>query len=212
MKIRNLISGLFGLMGIGAAVAGICLSFHNMHADPVLLAQPEAARTRVEFVLDAVCEGDYVLASSGIQGTPNLGMDRPASGEVGDLIWNAFLDSITYELDGECYATDSGIAQNVVIRTMDISSVTAPLRDSSQALLAQRVAEAEDTSELYDEKGDYREDLVMSVLYEAAQLALEGDVQYLEWEVRLDLVYDNGQWWVLPETELLSAISGGIVK
>lgn len=212
MKLRNLVSGLFALLGIGAATAGIYLSLNNLNALPVLLVQPEEAKAKVVSVMDAVCEGDYALASGGMHGTPNLGMDRPAEGAVGDMIWNAFLDSISYELDGECYATDSGIAQDVVIRTLDMNSVTSQLRQRSQALLAQRVAEAEDTSELYDENNEYREDLVMDVLYEATEQALEEDAQYLTWEIHLNLIYDRGRWWVLPETELLRAISGGIVK
>ena len=207
-----MLSGLFALLGAGAAAAGIYLSLSNMHAAPVLLVQPEEAREQVVSVLDAVCDGNYALASLGMQGTPDLGVNRDAQGEVSNLIWDAFLDSITYELEGECYATDSGIAQNVVIRTLELDSVTARLRERSQTLLAQRVEQAEDTSELYDENNEYREDLVMDVLYEAAQQALQEDVRYVTREVRLNLVYENGQWWVLPETELLRAISGGLVK
>jgi len=212
MKIRNMLSGLFALLGVGAAAAGIYLSLHNMNAAPRLLVQPEEAKAQVVSVMDAICEGDYALASLGMQGTPNLGMDRNAQGEVGDLIWNTFLDSISYELDGACYATDSGIAQNVVIRTLELNSVTENLRDRSQTLLAQRVEQAEDTSELYDENNEYREDLVMEVLLEATRQALEEDARYVTWNVRLNLVYENGQWWVLPEQELLRAISGGLVK
>lgn len=212
MKIRNLLSGLFALLGMGAAAAGIYLSLHNMNASPVLLVQPEEAKAKVVSVLDAVCDGDYAQASLGMQGTPDLGVDRAAEGQVGNLIWNAFLDSISYELEGECYATDSGIAQNVVIRTLELNSVTEKLREHSQAMLAQRVEQAEDTSELYDENNEYREELVMEVLLEAAKQALAEDVRYVTWEIRLNLIYDNGQWWVLPEQELLRAISGGLVK
>lgn len=212
MKIRNLLSALFALLGMGAATAGIYLSLSSMHATPILLTQPGAAKAKVESVMDAISEGDYTAASLGIQGTPNLGVDRVAESAVGDLIWGAFLDSITYQLDGECYATDSGISQNVVIRTLEIASVTESLRDRSQTLLAQRVEEAEDTSELYDENNEYREDLVMDVLYAAAQQAIEEDARYVTWEIRLDLVYENNRWWVLPSMEFLQAISGGMVK
>ena len=212
MKIRNLLSALFALLGMGAAIAGIYLSLSSMHATPILLTQPGAAKAKVESVMDAISEGDYTAASLGIQGTPNLGVDRVAESAVGDLIWGAFLDSITYQLDGECYATDSGISQNVVIRTLEIASVTESLRDRSQTLLAQRVEEAEDTSELYDENNEYREDLVMDVLYAAAQQAIEEDARYVTWEIRLDLVYENNRWWVLPSMEFLQAISGGMVK
>lgn len=212
MKARNFFSGLFGLLGICAAAAGIYLAFTNMHAEPVLVTPPEAAVEQVQIVLDAVCAGDYVTAGNEMYGTPNLGADREAADDVGQLIWDAYVDSLSYELVGQCYATDSGVAQNVTVSGLDINSVTATLRERSQILLEQRVAEAEDTSELYDENNDYREDLVMAVLYEAAQQALAEDASYSTVNLQLNLVYDDGQWWVLPETDLLSAIAAGVLN
>ena len=76
----------------------------------------------------------------------------------------------------------------------------------------QRVAEAEDPGEVYDENNDYREDLVMEVLQTAAREALQSDAREISWEITLNLVYENGQWWIMPEQTLLEAISGGILK
>lgn len=212
MKKIKLFSGFFGLLGACAAAAGIYLAFSSMHASPVLLTPPEAAREQVEIVLDAVCAGDYAAAGREMYGTPDLGVDRDAADEVGILIWNAFVDSLSYELEGDCYATDSGVAQDVTITCLDIDSVTANLRERSQTLLEQRVANAEDTAEVYAEGGEYREDVVMAVLYEAAQQALEEDAAAETVQLQLNLVYSGEQWWVLPETGLLNVISGGLVQ
>jgi len=95
---------------------------------------------------------------------------------------------------------------------MDIGSVTDVQGERSQALLEARVEQAKDPSELYDENNNFREDLVMDVLYEAAQQALTQDAQEKTWEITVNLVYENGQWWVQPEAALLEAISGGILK
>lgn len=212
MKMKKFLSGLFGLLGLCAAAAGIYLAFSNLNADPVLVTQPEAAREQVVTVLDAVCAGGYAAAGQEMYGTPDLGVDREAADEVGVLIWDAFVDSLSYELKGECYAVDDGVAQKVAISCLKIDSVTATLRERSQALLEQRVAEAEDTSELYDGTGEYREDLVMDVLRQAARQALAEDAVYETVQVQVNLVYKNGQWWVVPDTALLNVISGGMVK
>ena len=212
MKMKKFLSGLFGLLGLCAAAAGIYLAFSNLNAEPVLVTQPEAAREQVVTVLDAVCTGDYSAAGTGMYGTPDLGVDREAADEVGVMIWDAFVDSLSYELQGECYAVDDGVAQKVAISCLNIDSVTATLRERSQALLEQRVAEAEDTSELYDGSGEYREDLVMDVLRQAARQALAEDAVYETVQVQVNLVYKNGQWWVVPDTALLNVISGGMVK
>ena len=144
-------------------------------------------------------------------GKPSLGVDREAADRVGVLIWDAFGDSVSYELVGECYTTADGLAQDLTVTTLDIKSVTAQLRSRSQALLEQRVAEAEDTADIYDEKNEYREDFVMDVLYDAAVQALEEDAVEKTVELTIKLSYSDGSWWVIADENLLSAISGGIL-
>ena len=82
----------------------------------------------------------------------------------------------------------------------------------SQSLLEQRVAEAEDVTQIYDENNDYREDFVMDVLYDAAKMALEQDGEVVELDITMDLVYGEDRWLVIPSEELLRAISGGILN
>jgi hypothetical protein len=130
---------------------------------------------------------------------------------VGVLIWEAFCDSMRYELVGECYATEDGLAQNVVFSCIDITSVTETLKDRSQDLLEQRVEEAEDLEEVYDEDLQYREDFVMDVLYDAAVAALKEDAQTITAELTVNMAYQNGQWWIIADKALLDAISGGVL-
>ncbi len=212
MRKMNFFSGLFGLLGFCAAGLGLFLALYNLDAKPLLLTSPEAARNQLTQTMDALCEGDYGTAGETLYGKPNFGMDREAAEPVSALVWDAFLESLSYELAGECYTTDSGLAQDVVLQGLDIASVTANLGQRSQDLLTQRLQEAENPSELYDENNDFREDLVMEVLYEAAQDALEEDAAMKTWEITVNLVYEGGQWWVKPETALLEAVSGGILK
>ena len=40
--------------------------------------------------------------------------------------------------------------------------------------------------------------------------ALEEDAKSKEQTLTVNLVYKKGQWWVVPDQALLSAISGGI--
>lgn len=205
-------SGLFGFLGIALAAAGVYLALTNQNAGPVLKEQPESARVRVSTMLDALCDGDYAAVSDCLYGTPSLGMDREAADEVGRLFWNAMADSYTYEILGDFHATDSGVSMDVTITALDIDTVTVNLRERAQTLLEQRIQEAEDTSEIYDENNEYREDFVMDALFDAAQDALEQDAGTVTWNITLNLIYEDGQWWIMPENALLQAISGGILK
>lgn len=207
---RKLFSGIFGLLGGLLLAATVFLSFYALDASPMLLTAPEDALTQSEAMMAAVARGDFADAAARMQGQPDLGADREPADEVGKMIWTAFLESIRYEFAGECYATDSGVARDVTVETLDISGVTASLRQRSQTLLNQRVAAAEDVEQIYDENGDYREDFVMEVLHDAARQALEEDAVSVSRELTLNLVYGQGQWWVVPDAALLAAISGGI--
>ena len=205
-------SGVFGLMALVLTVAGIYLAVANRNASPVLAKQPEAARVRVQTMLDALCRGEYDTVSSCLYGTPELGMEGQAADRVGQLFWEALGESFSYEVLGDFHATDSGVALDVTISALDLNAVTANLRQRAQSLMEERIARAEDTSELYDENNEYREEFVLDSLYAAAREALAEDAGTIRWDLTLNLIYENGQWWILPEQELLKALSGGILN
>lgn len=212
MRKMGFFSVLFGLLGLFAAGAGIFLALTNRDAGPVLVEQPQAARDRVQTMLDALCEGDWNTVSSSLYGTPDLGLDRDAADPVGQLFRQAVEDSYTYELAEDFHATDSGVSLNVVITALDLDCVTVNLRDRAQAKLEQRIREADDPDEVYDENNEFREEFVMGALYDAALEALEQDAQTISWEITLNLIYQNDRWWIMPEQTLLEAISGGILS
>lgn len=208
---KKILSLIFVIIGIAAAVFAVNLSLENKDADPVLVSPPEEAKLQVVGLMDAVCAADFDKASTYLQGQPELGVDRDATDPVGELIWEALCDSMSYELVGECYATEEGLAQNLTVSYMDITSVTATLKQRSEALLEQRVAEAEDIYDVYDENMQYREDVVMEVLYAAAQDALAEDATTTTVDLTVNMVYQNEIWWIIADTNLLDAISGGIL-
>jgi len=209
--IKKLLSVIFIIVGLAAAAAAVYLGMSYKDADPVLLAPPEDAKLQVIGMMDAVCEGDFAAASTYMQGQPDLGVDREATDPVGVLIWNALCDSMSYELVGDCYGTEEGLAQDLTVSYMDITSVTAVLKDRAQAMLEKRVDEAEDLDEVYDENLQYREDFVMSVLYDAAEVALAEDAVTTSMDLTVNMVYQNETWWIIADRNLLDAISGGIL-
>lgn len=215
MKIKKFFTGmfavLFAVLGICTASAAVYIGLNFTDRDPYLLSPPTEARGRVVEMMDAVCDGDYDRASGFMLGKPQLGVDRAAADPVGVLIWDAFRDSLSYELVGECYTTSEGLAQDITVTALDIASVTGQLRQRSQELLEKRVAEAEDTADIYDENNEYREDFVMTVLYDAAKQALKTDAAARTVELTIRLSYQDGAWYVAADTGLLDAISGGIL-
>lgn len=208
---RVLIVLVFAVLAACTAAAGFYLSFENLEAMPVMVERPASAEQRVYALADAVNDSDYDTISALLYGNPNLGIDREAADDVGVLFWEALEDSREFELIGECYATESGLAWDAKLTCLDLGSVTVNLRQRAQTMLEERVAAAEDTSEVYNENNDYKEEFVMAVLYDAAKDALAEDARTVTYEFTLNLIFTNGQWWIMPEGTLMKAISGGIL-
>ena len=206
---NKLIAAVFGIMGICLAVGTVFLSLSMRNAPVVMLSEARGARKCAELLLDAVCRGEYQNAEGLLLGSPDLGADREAKDAVGVLLWDAFTGSMEYTLEGDCYASENGIAQDVTITALDFASVTGVLKERSEALLTERVENAQDMSQVYDADNNYREEFVMEVLYDAAAQALQEDASTTTRELTLHLVYQQGQWWVKPDRALISAISGG---
>jgi hypothetical protein len=205
-------SGLFGLLALILACAGIYLAFSNREASPVLVKQPQEAREQVQTMLDALCDGDHETVSRCLYGTPDLGMEGQAADRVGQLFWEALGASFSYEIPGDFHATDSGVALDVTISALDMGAVTVNLRERARVLMENRIQEAENTDQIYDENNEYREDFVMDALYDAALEALEQDAKTITWDLTLNLIYENGQWWIMPDQALLKALTGGILN
>lgn len=208
----RVLSGLFAVLGLTAAALGIWLGLGSVDAAPVLLREPEAVPERVEQMLELVSAGDYNGAGKLMQGQPDFGADREAADEAGRILWDAFVSGFSYRLEGECYATDSGVAQDVVITRLEPDSVTAGLRDRIRSVLEKRLETAEDVSEVYDENNNFREEVVAEALLEALKEAIREDASYTGVTVTVTLVWRDGSWWIVPEEGLIRAITGGIVS
>jgi hypothetical protein len=150
--------------------------------------------------------------SATLYGKPELDSGREPTLAVGGVLWEAFRESLHCEFTGSCYATQSGISREVTVTALDISQVMEPLKRRSDALMTQRAENAEDPDTVYDENNGYREDFVMEVLCEAAQEVLAQQEYLTSRTLTLNLVYEDGQWWILPDQEMINILSGKLGK
>lgn len=212
MKKNKAFAAMYALMGAILAVGTIYISAASRNVLPAVLAQPEEAAICAEAFLDTVCAGDFAGAGERLYGSSQLVSDAEPENVASQRIWDAFAGSLRYTLLGEPYASENGMCQQVQLTGLDIPSVTEHLKDYAQELLTQKVAQAEDMDEVYDDGGSYREEFVMDILLEATEQALEQNAADRTWELTLGLKYENGQWWVVPDAELIRALSGGIQR
>lgn len=210
MKKPGIAAYIFSFLTALFCTCAIVAVLFFREAKPVMFLNTEDASNQVCILMDAVCSGDFEQAEELMYGQPDLGVDRKPADFVGEMIWQTYVSSLDYQLVGEVYATDAGIAQDVKIISLEIPTAVEHVGNRAQILLNEKIERAEDVSELYDENNEYREDLVMDILEEAVRQALEEDVRYSYRIVTLHLIYDEDRWQVVADQNLLQAISGGI--
>lgn len=210
MKIAKFFAFLFAVLGVVIMIASVGLCLLSLNAPVRMTEIPAGAGECSEALRSAIDEGDLACAGSLLYGQPDLGVERLPETAEGQLIWEAFLQSTACEFRGDCYATGTGLARDAVITTLDIPSVTEKLTQRAHALLTTRMENAQDMAELYDNTNNFREELVADVLEQALEQGLQQDSGTITREVTLTLVNRDGQWWVVPDQALLSALTGGL--
>lgn len=203
-------SKLLFLFGFLSAAASITAALFFSDKPSVLLEVPESVPTCVESMMDSICAGKFGQAEHFLYGSPVLGLDEPPADEVGRLVWNAYLGSTSYELLGDFYATETGLARDLRFTALDVPLVVESLSPLAHDILRSRLEDAKESSLIYDENNNFRESFIPDVLCTAAQQALESNAPYKESTFAIHLIYYKGEWFVFPDTVFLSAISGGI--
>lgn len=208
MKTSKFTSNLFLILTIFLIALAIVITGLGLSSSPALLKSPPGITERVAAMLGAVHRNDYAAVSACIAGHPNMGVDREPANGVSGLVWQSFTDSFAYALQGEVYATDDGLAQDVDVEFLDISNLMTGLNERARELLEQRVRDAVRVQDVYDDNHEYREDVVMDVLREAVAEALEQRAEKIAARLTVHLVQQDDEWWVQMDSALLSAISG----
>ncbi len=210
MKVARFFAVIFGILGllVMLGTAGLCFAAIDL---PTQVAQvPQAGLDCAKEMMDAIALGDLETASARMYGQPDLGAARVPEDPDSAKLWQAFLGSFSYEFLGPCYATDVGFARDALVSVLDVSAILDGVDGYAREMLQEHINTATEMAELYDETGEFRQDLMDSVMVRALDKAMAEDGRMLTAEVTLGLIYRDGAWWVVPDAALLKLLAGGI--
>lgn len=201
---------LLWLLGIAAAALTTLYALTNLNAPPKILQAPQSADACTETLMQQLCQGEFDALGQYLYGSPELGLGQEPEDAVGKLLWDAWLESLSYEFDGQCYATENGLARDMRFSCLDVSAVFDSLGPIAQEIFSARLDSTEDQDLVYDAQNGYREDFIQSVIEEAVQRALAENAALQETSVSVQLAYDRGRWLVVADTNFLNTVFGGI--
>jgi len=210
MKIAKFFAGIFGAIGTVLLVGSVGLCLFSLNA-PVRMEEIPAGAVECADAFEKALSGkDYAALESCIYGQPELGMSEKPEDELARMVWDLVQLNLEFSWQGTCYMKDGTFCRDAVMSYMEAASITDDLPVRAHALLTQRVEEATDMAQLYDEDGQFREDLLDQVMKAALTQACMEDAGTASVAVCVEFVYRDGRWWAVPDRALLTALSGGL--
>ncbi len=210
MKFARMVGVLFGILGTVLMVGTVLLCLTNLNTPARLEEVPQEAALCAQSFLEAVEAGELEAAAGFIYGQPQLGTGREPATAESKAVWQVFLASLSWEYLDEFQVTDRGLARTVGLTALEIPTMTGKLLGKASALMNERVALATTMEELYDETGNFRADLIDSVMVQAMDQMLAEGGELTTWEFTLEVVNREDRWWVLPGQAFYTALSGGV--
>lgn len=208
MKYAKYLSVFFAVMA-AVLIAATAVAYGCFHQTPPMIQTPvEEAEVRAEELMEAICRGDYALAAESLYGNPELQWNGESASDLGALIWPVYCGSMSYEFSGPCYATGAGIFRDVTVTVLDIPALKPKIQGRFLQLMDPYLADAQYDSEAFDENGVLRQELGESILRQAVELTLQEEHVFASYKITLELVYRNGQWWVVPSRSLTDIVAG----
>ena len=202
-RIRSCIAGI--AVAVLAAVV-LYFSVSSVSADPAVAKVPVSAREQTEALMTAICEGRFDDVEQLLSGVSDLGIEPLPEGTPESLLWDAWVESLSYEFSGDCYATQNGLARDVSVWGLDLQKITQQIGAEAQLLAQERIEAMEEAGE----GGKLPETFASQLLYDATARVLERPLEQSNWTITLELEYEQDQWSIIPGPQLQALLSGQI--
>ena len=194
---------------LGFALLAVALLF--THSDSALLFFPKGSpEDCADAFFAAIERGDSNVASAFC--VPALPAEnRPAEADAA-RVYDALRGSRHWQRQGVGQRKGNRATVSGTLTVLDPTALTGGMKEDVNAVLAELVAEARLGSDIYNEDGSYKNEVVMAAWDQALTVRLEHAVDYtVELPLTVHLLYQDGQWRVQTNEELMTALSGGIL-
>lgn len=170
---------------------------------------PQAVVT--EF-FDDMTAGNYTAAYEHMEGYSTLGLENTPDSETAVLAYDALKASYSYKLYGDCTVDGLTAKQQVVFQYLDLSSIGDDVQSKTEENL-NSIVQSRSRSEVYDENNNYLPAVTDEAYSAAVQAVLErAQNYYTTTAFEVELEYTDGSWHIIPNSAMLSALTGGTVN
>ena len=191
-----------------AAAAALACIYAGLFG-PVFNQPAGDPQETVTLFFDSLKTGDYPAAYACLSDYQTLGLEQEPETAEARQVYDALKQSYSYILKGDCVINGNSAAQKVRFRALNLQRTEAAIASRVNGILEAKVAELPQ-AEIYDGEGGYLPSLTDAVYQEALEEVLKNtDSLAAETELEIALRYEQGEWRIVTDRALLSALVGG---
>lgn len=207
---RNILAVLLMVMAMAVAAFAVVAAGKYPGTGPRLLSEETDAYLSAEAFMNALCDGDYETASSLLENSPPLGLDRLPEEEIARTLAIAFRDSWSWSA-GTLWQKDAEARLPIVFTALDLAAFTAGMDQQVLAILGRWLDEADHQTELYNPDNTWRPEAIHAAMDAAVHARLQHKEDYFA-QTRLTLLlrYENQRWVVVPDDMLWALLAGEV--
>jgi len=210
MKIAKFFAVIFAVLGFVLMLGTAVVCFASMDGAVKVKKTPDGAVACADALVQALDEGNLSQAAKLMYGQPDFGAEGVPSDARSAMLWEKYQQDMACESASKLYLKDADFVRDITLTVLDTASIIDAVPARAKVLLEQKVAQAQDMAELYDAENNFRADLVDRVMQQALEQAIQENAQYITCQATVKFICRDGQWWAVPDTALLNALSGGM--
>ena len=210
---RKILGVLLICAALAAAYFGVRVCRYAMDAEPYIEGGAEAATATLEHFLSCLETKDFSGAYGDMYNYASLGLETAPEDPIARMYWDALLASWHFDAEGEGQMQGTRYDRRVSVRSLDLEAISAEIGRRVQEILEEKVENAYLKSEVYDENGEYRQDVAYDALTAATAEVLSDTAPYAyTQECSLSLHYTGGRWLVEVTPAFISALTAGAAR
>ena len=210
---RKILGVLLICAALAAAYFGVRVCRYAMDAEPYIEGGAAAATATLEHFLSCLEAKDFSGAYGDMHNYASLGLEDAPDDPIARMYWDALLSAWHFDAAADSQMQGTRYDRRVTVRCLDFDAISAEIGRRVQAILTEKVENARLRSEVYDENGNYKEELAYDALTAATAEVLADTAPYAyTQECSLSLYYIGDRWEVEVTPAFISALTAGAAR
>ena len=211
--IRKILGALLICAALAAAYYGIRVFRYALDAEPYIEGGETDAAATLDHFLASLKAGDFSGAYGDMYNYASLGLETAPEDPIARMYWDAQRAAWDFAAVGGGEMQGTRFDRQVTVRCLDFDAVSAEIGRRVQAILTEKVENARLRSEVYDDNGNYKEELAYDALTAATAEVLSDTAPYAyTQECSLSLYYTGSRWLVEVTPAFISALTAGAAR